>query len=1142
MRKILISLLFLPFAANAQTISGVFTEQSDGFTRSESAANVADFVEDELDIGATDQTVTGDFDFGGGTLQVPNSTSLPGTCEVGDAYMDTDATSGERFYLCESANTWALQGDGGGGGGGSMDDFSVTGDSGTPETIADGNTLDIAGGAGIDTSVAATDTVTVAIDSTVATLTGSQILTNKTIDADNNSASNFDIGNEVDWAASGDVSTASAFTSGDFVLVFEDGVGMRKVDHDSLPGVGVTDTSADTECSGTDTYLDGEGNCDNFSSGTFGDGLDFSASTVTIDLVDDGDGTTATTSSESGLEFDGGELSLLRGCSDNQILKWDSTAEDWSCEADSGAAGGDSWGDAVDADIVPDGDGTRDLGATATRFAETYTDTIDVTEHVQIDPSSSQTYSEGLIYYDDEDKTVNYFNDESDVTVNLGRESLVRVYNDTGSTINQGDAVSISGYDATSDLPEVTLTDTSSSDGVRFAGLATHDIEDATAGYITNFGRVSGLNTSSFTAGVTLYLSGDDGSLTETRPDAPEYVMPIGVTVESHASTGSIFVGATSIHGGNARLTENVWNGVTVENTDIDVSSNGTTITFTLEADGGGDLTLLMDEARQTLDCTPACSVTLTEGTDTAPQLNYIYVPASTDVLTNSTSGFPTAQHVPVATVLAQSAASMQTDEPYKVHAWQDATQDSNSQGRLSLINRWIRQQNATWSSGVAVTPSVGASTFDVATSAGVVYQMNRHSFPAFDTSGGDVVYVVNDPDAAYTQVGDLTLSGGVDKDANGVTLGGSATDFYNLVLWGVVSEDDDQSKLMLNLPTEAYGNDNGDQASNDDNNTAVYTIPQEYKGTGFLIARLTVRENGGTYTIENNVDLRGQVPGLQGGQGAFGGSEFADNVFRIQDDGDDTKEVAFQVSGITTGTTRTITVPDSDLDLANLPTSAEKTVLGNTSGTNTGDESSATTSAEGIVELATTAETTTGTDTGRAVTPDALADSTFTDSVYWPGGSLIADGTQCADPAKTTINSGPIVYAVICTDNDASIVYGDVAMPDGYDGGTVTFELQALNTAADTNTLDMDFSAQCRGDSDAVNSTWGTEVAGAITFTTANDIEHVTTAAVTPNGTCAAGDTLYWRAAMDATATTTAVATTLILGVKMEYTTTRGD
>lgn len=205
-------------------------------------------------------------------------------------------------------------------------------------------------------------------------------------------------------------------------------------------------------------------------------------------------------------------------------------------------------------------------------------------------------------------------------------------------------------------------------------------------------------------------------------------------------------------------------------------------------------------------------------------------------------------------------------------------------------------------------------------------------------------------------------------------------------------------------------------------------------------------------------------------------------------------------------------------------------------------DVDAATTTADGAVELATTAEATTGTDTVRAVTPDALADSTFTDSLYWPGGSLISDGTQCADPAKATINSGPVVYSVICTDNAASIFYGDAIMPDGYDGGTVTFELASIQTAADTNILDFDFSAQCRGDSDAINSTWGTAQNASITFTTANDIEHATTAALTPDGTCAAGDTLFWRAVMDDTATTTAVATANIVGVKMEYTTVRSD
>lgn len=53
-------------------------------------------------------------DFSAVTLRVPSSTTLPATCAVGDSYMDTDATSGQRWYLCESTDTWVQQGGSGG--------------------------------------------------------------------------------------------------------------------------------------------------------------------------------------------------------------------------------------------------------------------------------------------------------------------------------------------------------------------------------------------------------------------------------------------------------------------------------------------------------------------------------------------------------------------------------------------------------------------------------------------------------------------------------------------------------------------------------------------------------------------------------------------------------------------------------------------------------------------------------------------------------------------------------------------------------------------------------------------------------------------------------------------------------------------
>jgi len=68
--------------------------------------------------------------------------------------------SGTLKYYDGANSTWQSIGTSSG----SMSSFSLTGDSGTPETIQDGNTLDVAGGTGITTAVGSTDTVTVNLD------------------------------------------------------------------------------------------------------------------------------------------------------------------------------------------------------------------------------------------------------------------------------------------------------------------------------------------------------------------------------------------------------------------------------------------------------------------------------------------------------------------------------------------------------------------------------------------------------------------------------------------------------------------------------------------------------------------------------------------------------------------------------------------------------------------------------------------------------------------------------------------------------------------------------------------------------------------------------------------------------------------
>lgn len=84
------------------------------FLGTPSSANLATALTNETGSGAavfgTAPTLTGATITT--SLNIPNSTTLPATCAVGDLYMDTDATSGQRIYACQATNTWALQGDG----------------------------------------------------------------------------------------------------------------------------------------------------------------------------------------------------------------------------------------------------------------------------------------------------------------------------------------------------------------------------------------------------------------------------------------------------------------------------------------------------------------------------------------------------------------------------------------------------------------------------------------------------------------------------------------------------------------------------------------------------------------------------------------------------------------------------------------------------------------------------------------------------------------------------------------------------------------------------------------------------------------------------------------------------------------------
>ena len=68
-------------------------------------------------------------------------------------------------------------------------------------------------------------------------------------------------------------------------------------------------------------------------------------------------------------------------------------------------------------------------------------------------------------------------------------------------------------------------------------------------------------------------------------------------------------------------------------------------------------------------------------------------------------------------------------------------------------------------------------------------------------------------------------------------------------------------------------------------------------------------------YAAADN-DLSTHLSGIDAALASAGGGEFADNIFRITDNGDNTKKIAFEAAAIATATVRTITMPNANVDL----------------------------------------------------------------------------------------------------------------------------------------------------------------------------------------------------------------------------------
>jgi hypothetical protein len=163
----------------------------------------------------------------------------------------------------------------------------------------------------------------------------------------------------------------------------------------------------------------------------------------------------------------------------------------------------------------------------------------------QYNSTTPPAYSEGAVWYDTAQKSLAFYNDSQYSPVYIGENIVLKVYNNTGSTIAKGAAVYIqSGGSFT--YPNVGLAKADNASTSAVIGLMNASTPTGSIGYVTAAGVITGVSTGSIAEGTILYLSPySAGQLMNTIPPTG-YAIQVGVVAHQNSPNGTIYIKQTT--------------------------------------------------------------------------------------------------------------------------------------------------------------------------------------------------------------------------------------------------------------------------------------------------------------------------------------------------------------------------------------------------------------------------------------------------------------------------------------------------------------------------------------------------------------------------------------------------------------------
>lgn len=161
-------------------------------------------------------------------------------------------------------------------------------------------------------------------------------------------------------------------------------------------------------------------------------------------------------------------------------------------------------------------------------------------DFVQFDTGATVTNAAGRLYWDSTQKTLTV-GLTTDIAADVGQTLYAYVTNDEAVTINKGQPVYM--YAAQGDRVSVKLAyNTGDATSAKTLGICAENIAAGQAGMVLCQGVQDGLNLSAYSPGDTLYLGATAGTLTATKPYAPNHLVYIGVVERANAGNGRLYV------------------------------------------------------------------------------------------------------------------------------------------------------------------------------------------------------------------------------------------------------------------------------------------------------------------------------------------------------------------------------------------------------------------------------------------------------------------------------------------------------------------------------------------------------------------------------------------------------------------------